>query len=277
MRFAGLAALSLAWVGSAFAQTPPTANQVAAAEVAIHCTEIAARAEADIASGNPDLNPMKIADHHIEPIRIRYVKGLENHTGLATYTSELTAARRAIHKQRVATLKPWQVSENVTSCTLGDAPIPLMSFLEMPTAPFALAMAGRGPNDVLYIDTADLYRNGGAVAGWQLYVFRADQMVDGKPTKAQWTPFRVSCIGTPEITTYGSAWLADPKQSDLAFIHKIGEGSRKAVVAGSFGAATWMIACGVTPTPQTYPTLAAAADHTAAVYAQLQQQTPAPQ
>jgi surface-adhesin protein E len=271
MRGTGLALVATAMMsGAAVAQTSaqPTANTVAAAEVALHCTEIVERADQMASFALYAPGEQQPAATQLAAIDLRYKNALPAFAAAAGYPEAKVMERRSHHKQKIASLKNWQVRENVDSCALGDAPIPATSFMEKPTTGFAFAMAGRGANDVLYIDTASLHRTGGSVAGWQLYIFKADQAVDGKVAKAQWTPFRARCIGQPEIATYGSIWLGDPMKNEAPVADKRGAANLKPVAPNTFGAVTWMIACDVTPPTVTYASLAGAADHTKAQFGQ---------
>ncbi len=269
--------LAFALAGIASAQTPPTATQIAAAETALHCSEIVARVEREQNVGRFTQAEIDARKKSLDFIRIRYM-GTYPLVTLAGYTPETIAQRREVHRARIAAMKDLLLENNITSCALGDSPISPIFLDDSPSQPHAFAMAGRGANDVLYLDTASFYRDGGTVSGWQLYIFRTDQMVDSNPVKAQWTPFRVVCMGTPEIATYGSAYIADPKKPNLPLVaNRRTTANRKKVEPNTFGAATWMIACDVTRPTQTYSTLAAAAEHAASVFAlQAQQPTPAP-
>jgi hypothetical protein len=268
MRGISTVLVAVAMMGGAAAQAQPTANTVAAAEVAFHCSEILVRADEMANFGLYAPGEPQPSEDQLYAIEERYELNLPVYAAAAGYDAAQIPANRQFHSQKITPLKSAQIRENVDACARGEAPIPQHVVMDVPTAGFALAMAGRGANDVLYVDVASLYRIGGSVAGWQLYIFRSDQMVDGKPAKAQWTPFRVSCIGQPEIATYGSIWLADPRTNAPPVATKRGAANRKPVTPDTFGAATWMIACDVNPPTAGYSTLAGAADHAKAQFAQ---------
>lgn len=269
MRGISAALVAMAVMGSsALAQTQPTANTVAAAEVAFHCAEILVRADEMANFGLYAPGEPQPTDQQLDAIEVLFEEKLPAYAAAAGYGPVHIPTNREFHRQKITPLKSSQISENVDACATGAAPIPQTVSGDPPKAGLALAMAGKGANDVLYIDVPSLYRHGGSVAGWQLYILKAEQTVDGKSVKAQWTPFRVACVGQPEIATYGSIWLADPRKDDPPAVEKRGPANRKPVTPDTFGAATWMIACDVNPPTSGYSTLTAAADHTKAQFGQ---------
>ena len=256
--------LLLGGAQTAFAQ--PTANAIATLETALFCGEVMQRADELANFGLYAPSDRRASDADLDAIENRYVTTLDTLAQQAGYSAEKVGERQAVHRDKVSAMVTSAVVSQTSLC--GNA-VNLQP--SDPTTPpketMSLALGGRTKTDVMYVDMNRLHRMGPVVSGWQLYVFKADQDVGGKPSKGQWTRFYVDCVN-PTIATYGSLGLADLK-ADKPYTADTRKGPDiKALQAGTFGAAAWMLACGVTQPGVTQPSLGAAADYSVGQFLQ---------
>lgn len=251
--------------GAAQAQTPPSANSIAAVEVAIYCAAVMERADDLLMIGGFQGASITPLQSELDGLEKEYASKLPALAVAAGYSTEQLDARRKQLAEKQSKTSFGSVAALAVRSCLNGASAPQRSTAQTPGEPMALAMAGRSASDVLYVDTGSLIRVGQAVQGWQLYVFKAEQQVGGKPARAQWAPFMVDCL-TPTIVTYGAVGLAEARHG-AAVSDARAAASVKAVEPNTFGAAAWMIACEVTKPATIHATVEAAAQHAAAVFA----------
>ncbi len=236
-----------------------SANAVAGVETALFCGEIMQRADELANFGLYGPNERRASDADLDVIETRYAANIDAGAQEAGYSAEKLAERRAVHRTRVGQMVTATAVLQTKLC-VGPVTLQPTDTSTPPKGAVALAVGGRTKTDVLYIDINSLSRLGPVVSGWQLYVFKADQPVGGKPSKGQWTRFYADCLN-PTMAVYGSLGLADlrsdkPYTADTRAAAKIQD-----VQPNTFGAVTWMLACGVTQPGATQASLAAAADH----------------
>ncbi|MDP3495159.1 MAG: hypothetical protein Q8R82_18775 [Hyphomonadaceae bacterium] len=236
-----------------------SANAIAGVETALFCSAIMQRADELANFGLYGPNDMRASDSDLDTIEARYAANIDAGAQAAGYSAEKLAERRAVHRQRVGQMITATVVLQTKLC-VNPVTLQATDTNTPPKGAVALALGGRTKTDVLYVDMNSLNRLGPVVSGWQLYVFKADQTVGGKPSKGQWTRFYADCLN-PTMAIYGSVGLADlradkPYTADTRAAAKIQD-----VQPNTFGAVTWMLACGVTQPGATQASLAAAADH----------------
>ncbi len=257
-------AVMIGGVGAAAAQ--PSANAIAAVETALFCGEVLKRADDLAGFGLYAPNDRRAYDSDLDAIETRYVTPLNDWAQQAGYSAEKLAASRAVHTEKVrkmvnsAVVAQTSLCGNKVNLQPSDASTP-------PVTPMQLALGGRTKTDVMFVDMGSLNRMGNAVSGWQLYVFKTDQNVGGKPSKGQWTRFIVDCMN-PTFVNYGMIGL-----SNMATGQPYTADTRKApdikpLQPNTFGAAAWMLACGVTAPGATQLTLTKAAEFSATQFVQ---------
>jgi hypothetical protein len=265
LRGLGVAA-ALVVGGAQAAMAQPSANAVAAVETALFCGEVMKRAT-DMANFNLyKPGDRRAYDKDLEEIATRYVTPLDNWVKLAGYTPEKLAERRAAHRADIGKMVTNALTAQTSLCGNKVNLMPTDATTP-PSVPMALALGGRTKTDVMFVDMGSLNRLGNAVSGWQLYVFKADQNVGGKPSKGQWTRFIVDCMN-PTFVNYGMIGLSnmDTGQPYTADTRKTAD--IKPLQAGTFGAAAWMLACGVTAPGATQASLTKAAEFSATQFVQ---------
>lgn len=251
-------AVALLIGGAQAAVAQPSANAIASLETALFCGEVMKRADQLASFGLYKPGERRAYDSDLDNIETRYVAPLDSFAQQAGYTSEKLAASRAVHGDKVgkmvnsALVAQTSLCGNKVNLQPSDASTP-------PAVSMQLALGGRTKTDVMFVDMGTLNRMGPAVAGWQLYVFKADQNVGGKPSKGQWTRFMVDCMN-PTFVNYGMIGL-----SNMATGQPFTADTRKApdikpLQPNTFGAAAWMLACGVTAPGATQVSLTKAAE-----------------
>jgi hypothetical protein len=259
-RMVGFALALLTALGaSPTAAAQASANAIAGVETALFCTEIMQRADELANFGLYGPNDVRAYDTDLNAIETRYVDNLDAAATQAGYSAEKLEERGLVHRAQVSRMATSIVVAQTRAC-VNPVTLQPTDTSTPPKGALSLAMGGRSKTDVLYVDMNSLNRLGMVISGWQLYVFKADQPVGGKPSKGQWTRFYADCLN-PTLAVYGSLGLADlridkPYTADTRAAPKI-----EAVKPNTFGAVSWMLACGVTPPGTTQSTLAAAADH----------------
>lgn len=247
------------WIGGAQgAAAQPSANAIAAVETALFCGEVLERADDLAGFGLYAPDDRRASENDLEAIDTRYVAPLTDWAMQAGYTPEKLAERRAVHRERVG---KYVTSALVAQTSLCGDKVNLQpsDTSTPPEAPVSLALGGRSKTDVMFVDMGTLNRLGNAVSGWQLYVFKADQNVGGKPSKGQWTRFIVDCMN-PTFVTYGQIGLSNVETGKPFTADTRKAPDIKPLQAGTFGAAAWMLACGVTQPGATQPSLKTAAE-----------------
>lgn len=246
------------WIGAAqAAAAQPSANAIAAIETALFCGEVMQRAADMDTFSLYKPGDLRASDADIDAIYERYVANIPDLAQQSGYVGDTFAARQKVHREAVAKLVTSALVAQTSLC--GDRVNLQPSDTSTPPEAVSLALGGRTKTDVMFIDMNTLNRLGHAVSGWQLYVFKADQNVGGKPSKGQWTRFVVDCMN-PTFVNYGMIGLSNfdtgkPYTADTRKAPDI-----KPVQANTFGAAAWMLACGVTQPGATQPSLAKAAE-----------------
>lgn len=250
--------LALLVGGAQAAMAQPSANAIAAVETALFCGEVMKRADDLAGFGLYGPNDRRASDSDLDAIEARYVTPLNDWAQQAGYTAEKLAASRAAHREKVGR---YVTSALVAQTSLCGDKVNLQTYDQAtpPTATMSLALGGRTKTDVMFVDMSSLNRLGNAVSGWQLYVFKADQNVGGKPSNGQWTRFIVDCMN-PTFVNYGMIGLSNfetgkPYTADARKAADI-----KPLQPNTFGAAAWMLACGVTAPGATQVSLAKAAE-----------------
>lgn len=244
-------------VQTAAAQTSATA--IAGVETALFCSEVMQRADnlANFGLYGPD--DVRASDADLDAIETRYAANFESLAQEAGYTADKLTARRAAHRERVGLMATSIVVAQTRAC-LYPVSLQPTDTSAPPKGAVSLAMGGRSKSDVLYVEMNSLNRLGPVISGWQLYVFKADQLVGGKSSKGQWTRFYADCLD-PTLAVYGSVGLADLRTDKPFTVDTRAAPKIQAVQPNTFGAATWMLACGVTQPATIQASLAAAADH----------------
>lgn len=252
--------------GAQMASAQPSANAIAAVETALFCGEVLKRVDRMANFGLFAPNDRRASEADLVMIEQRYVTTLPAWSKEAGYSAEKLAARSAVHAEKVdkyvtsALVAQTSLCGNKVNLQPSDASTP-------PVVPMQLALGGRTKTDVMFVDMGTLNRMGPVVSGWQLYVFKADQNVGGKPSKGQWTRFIVDCMN-PAFVTYGMIGL-----SNMATGQPFTADTRKApdvkpLQPNTFGAAAWMLACGVTAPGATQVSLTKAAEFSATQFVQ---------
>ncbi len=266
MRGLGVVALAAAFssMGVAFAQ--PSANAIATVETALFCGEVMRRADELANFGLYASGEGRASDADLDMIETRHVTPLAAMLEQAGYSDEKLAERRAVHRAKVSSMVTSALVAQTSMCgnTVNLQPTDTTT---PPKGVMSLALGGRSKTDVMFVDMNSLNRLGPAISGWQLYVFKADQDVGGKPSKGQWTRFVVDCIN-PTIVTYGAVGLADLKNDKPYTADTRKAPDIKTLQPNTFGAAAWMLACGVTQPGTTHTSIGAAADFSANQFVQ---------
>jgi hypothetical protein len=249
-------------IGAASAQpaaAQASANAIACVETALFCSEIMQRADELANFGLYGANDGRAHDTDLDAIDAQYVASLDTVVQQAGYSGEKLTERRGVHRERVGQMATSAVVAQTRLC-VNPVTLQPTDATAPPKGAVTLAMGGRSKTDVLYVDMNSLSRLGAVISGWQLYVLKADQPVGSKPSKGQWTRFYADCQN-PTLVVYGSVGLADlrsdkPYTADTRAAPKI-----QTVQPNTFGAATWMLACGAMQPGTAQASLAAAADH----------------
>lgn len=252
--------------GAQAAVAQPSANAIATMETALYCGEVMQRA-ADMATfGLYKPNDRRASDADIDAIYERYVANIPDLAQQSGYVGDTFAARQKVHREAVAKLVTNALVAQTSLC--GDkVNLQPTDTTTPPKTTMSLALGGRSKTDVMFVDMGTLNRLGHAVSGWQLYVFKADQNVGGKPSKSQWTRFIVDCMN-PTFVNYGMIGLSNldtgkPYTADTRKAPDI-----KPLQPNTFGAAAWMLACGVTAPGAAQLTLTKAAEFSQSQFVQ---------
>lgn len=257
-------ALLVGGVGAASAQ--PSANAIAAVETALFCGEVMQRATDMANFGLYAPNDRHASEADIDAIYDRYVANIPNLAQQSGYVGDTFAARKKVHREAVAKMVTSALVAQTSLCG-NQVNLQPSDTSTPPKTVVSLALGGRSKTDVMFVDMNSLNRLGPVVSGWQLYVFKADQPVGGKPAKGQWTRFYVDCIN-PTFVNYGTVGLADLKTDKPYTADARKAPDIQALKPNTFGAAAWMLACGVTQPGATQPSLAAAAEYSLAQFVQ---------
>jgi hypothetical protein len=262
----GLAGLVVALAcGRADAQAP-SANAIAAVEVAIHCNAVMERADSALSMNLFSATDMSPYTTELDAMEARFTVHLPELQASAGYDEATMTARKTAAEARIASyMFGSSITAGVRNCLNGPTN-PQVNTDRLPEGARAFAMGGRNAKDVMFVDTKSLLRLGHTVRGWQLYVFSGEQQIGGKPARAQWSPFVVDCL-TPAILTYGGVGLSEAKTGAAVSADARRAGKVEELKPNTFGAAAWMIACEVTKPAATFETVEAVAAHAAKVFA----------
>jgi len=259
-------ALAVLIGGAQAAVAQPSANAIAALETALFCGEVMQRADELANFGLYAPNDRRANDADLDAIDNRYVANIPVLVEQAGYSADRFAERQKAHRAKVSGMVTSAVVAQTSLCanTVNLQPTDTTT---PPKGAMSLALGGRTKADVMFVDMNSLNRLGPVVSGWQLYVFKADQPVGGKPSKGQWTRFYVDCIN-PTFVNYGAVGLADLKSDKPYTVDARKAPDIKALQPNTFGAAAWMLACGVTQPGAAQASLGAAADYSLTQFVQ---------
>jgi hypothetical protein len=258
--------LAVVFGSTGAANAQPTANAIATAETALFCGEVMRRADELANFALYAEGEQRAYDTDLDMIETRFVTPLASVSEQAGYSAEKLEERRAVHRASVNSMTNSALVAQTSMCGNKVSLQPTDTTMP-PKTVMSLALGGRSKTDVMFVDMNSLDRLGPAISGWQLYVFKADQDVGGKPSKGQWTRFAVDCIN-PAIVTYGAVGLADLKNDKPYTADTRASPDIKTLQPNTFGAAAWMLACGVTQPGATHASLGAAADFSVGQFVQ---------